>query len=245
MACWRLSPPPRWAQRVLLLDATAAKTALAVALPVAVLLYLWRRRVARIAAALSVVAVLTAPLTLPSLADRPRLLRDRRRDSRIRPDIGLLIWRFTGERIAEHPLLGWGLDAARAIPGGKVEMRPGDRIGCRCTRMMQRCRSGSNSAPRRGAVRAVPRVAVAAARRRRRGRAFTVAAAGGSLTAVSAVAGAGWGIWQEWWLGTLGAGAVRGPGDCARHGGQPRPMTRCRRTRRRRPPRSRQPLRVG
>ena len=30
----------------------------------------------------------------------------------------LLIWDFTLERIAERPLLGWGLDTSRAIPGG-------------------------------------------------------------------------------------------------------------------------------
>ena len=30
----------------------------------------------------------------------------------------LSIWHFASERIAERPLLGWGLDAARAIPGG-------------------------------------------------------------------------------------------------------------------------------
>lgn len=30
------------------------------------------------------------------------------------------IWRFAGDRIAERPLLGWGMDASRAIPGGKT-----------------------------------------------------------------------------------------------------------------------------
>ena len=30
----------------------------------------------------------------------------------------LEIWHFASERIAERPLLGWGLDASRAIPGG-------------------------------------------------------------------------------------------------------------------------------
>ncbi|MEI9987419.1 MAG: O-antigen ligase family protein [Aliidongia sp.] len=30
----------------------------------------------------------------------------------------LYIWNFATERIAEHPLIGWGLDAARRIPGG-------------------------------------------------------------------------------------------------------------------------------
>jgi O-antigen ligase len=30
----------------------------------------------------------------------------------------LLIWDFAAERIAEKPMLGWGMDASRAIPGG-------------------------------------------------------------------------------------------------------------------------------
>jgi O-antigen ligase len=33
----------------------------------------------------------------------------------------LLIWRFAADRIAERPVLGWGMDAARAIPGGKTD----------------------------------------------------------------------------------------------------------------------------
>lgn len=33
----------------------------------------------------------------------------------------LLIWRFSADRVAERPLLGWGMDAARAIPGGKTD----------------------------------------------------------------------------------------------------------------------------
>jgi O-antigen ligase len=32
----------------------------------------------------------------------------------------LLIWRFAADRIAERPLLGWGMDASRALPGGKT-----------------------------------------------------------------------------------------------------------------------------
>jgi O-antigen ligase len=35
----------------------------------------------------------------------------------------LIIWRFTTDRVAERPLLGWGMDAARAIPGGKTSVR--------------------------------------------------------------------------------------------------------------------------
>ena len=31
----------------------------------------------------------------------------------------LLIWRFTSDRIGDRPLLGWGMDASRAMPGGE------------------------------------------------------------------------------------------------------------------------------
>lgn len=30
----------------------------------------------------------------------------------------LVMWRFAGDRIAERPLLGWGLDSSRVMPGG-------------------------------------------------------------------------------------------------------------------------------
>jgi O-antigen ligase len=32
--------------------------------------------------------------------------------------VRLMIWKFTSERIMERPLVGWGFDAARRIPGG-------------------------------------------------------------------------------------------------------------------------------
>ena len=34
----------------------------------------------------------------------------------------LVIWQFAAERIFEHPLVGWGLDASRAIPGNNEEV---------------------------------------------------------------------------------------------------------------------------
>ena len=33
----------------------------------------------------------------------------------------LLIWRFAADRVDERPLLGWGMDASRAMPGGKTD----------------------------------------------------------------------------------------------------------------------------
>lgn len=34
----------------------------------------------------------------------------------------LVIWNWTAEQIHERPILGWGLDASRAIPGGQTEV---------------------------------------------------------------------------------------------------------------------------
>jgi exopolysaccharide production protein ExoQ len=34
----------------------------------------------------------------------------------------LVIWRFASDRWYERPLLGWGMDASRAVPGGKTEI---------------------------------------------------------------------------------------------------------------------------
>jgi O-antigen ligase len=33
----------------------------------------------------------------------------------------LLIWRFAADRVAERPVLGWGMDASRAVPGGTAD----------------------------------------------------------------------------------------------------------------------------
>jgi O-antigen ligase len=32
----------------------------------------------------------------------------------------LIIWRFVADRIAERPVIGWGMDASRAVPGGEA-----------------------------------------------------------------------------------------------------------------------------
>ena len=34
----------------------------------------------------------------------------------------IYIWNFAAERIAEHPVIGWGLDASRRIPGGDAPL---------------------------------------------------------------------------------------------------------------------------
>jgi exopolysaccharide production protein ExoQ len=189
-----------------LLEATAAKVALALALPAAALLY-WRRRlVARLAAVLSVVAILTAPLTLPRLDDIPGVMA---RADALKSSAGhrLLIWTFIGKHIAERPLLGWGLDSARAIPGGKEEVRPGQNklpLHPHNAALQVWLELGLPGALLFALFLGWLWLRVAKAP----WPPLYSAAAGGSLAAATAVAFAGWGVWQEWWIGTLSMTAL-------------------------------------
>jgi hypothetical protein len=113
-----------------------------------------------------------------------------------------LIWSFVGERIAKRPLLCWGLDASRAIPGGKEEVRPG---------LSRLPLHPHNAALQLWLELGIPgallsaffvgwlRLSLGAAPWPR----LYAAAAGGSLTAALTAASGAYGR-QEWWLGTLG-----------------------------------------
>jgi O-antigen ligase len=183
------------------LDDTTAKVALVASLCVAGLAYLRRAATARAAAVLAVLAILTAPVTLPRLARLPHVFAAA---EAFKSSAGhrLLIWSFAGDRIAERPFVGWGLDSARAIPGGKDEIGPGE--------------SWLPLHPHDGAIQVwlelgAPGAALLALllgwlwlalgdAAWPRGYA---AAAAGSLAAALIIATSGWGIWQEWWIATL------------------------------------------
>ena len=186
---------------VLLLDGVSAKIGLLASLPIMGLLYWQPRGTARLAAALSVLFILTAPLTLPKLERIPGLVAAA--DS-FKSSAGhrLLIWSFVGERIAERPLLGWGLDASRAIPGGNQEARLGQNW----------LSLHPHDAPLQvwlelgipGALLFAALVALLWLRLDRLpGPRLYQAAAGGALTAALAPVFAAYGVWQEWWIGTL------------------------------------------
>jgi O-antigen ligase len=186
---------------VLALDGTAAKLALGLSLPVAALVY-WRRgAVARILAGLSVLAILMAPLTLPRLAHLPAVFAaaDAFKDS---AGHRLLIWSFTGDRIAERPFLGWGLDASRSIPGGKDEIRPAQSwlpLHPHDSALQLWLELGAPGAALFALFVGLLWLRLGEAPWPR----IYAAAAGGSLFVACSVAFGGWGIWQEWWLGTL------------------------------------------
>lgn len=105
-------------------EGDAAKGGFAVALAALVLFRLGGGSLMRAAAILSVLAVLTVPLTLPRLAQVPAFSHDA---AQFKFSLWhrLQIWSFVGDRIAERPLLGWGLDSSRSIPGGADPIGPG------------------------------------------------------------------------------------------------------------------------
>jgi O-antigen ligase len=82
----------------------------------------WMPRAVAAALALALVAfAVAAPLAIPSSES---LVAMRAQTPWIKWSgiHRLLIWRFTSDRIADHKLLGWGMDASRAIPGGKTRL---------------------------------------------------------------------------------------------------------------------------
>lgn len=106
-----------------ILSDTTAKGALLIGVGAGALFYLGPRALPRLAAVLSILVVLTAPVTFPRI-ERSRPLVEATAAVKFSAAHRLLIWSFVGDRIAEHPLLGWGLDSSRAIPGGSKKIAP-------------------------------------------------------------------------------------------------------------------------
>jgi O-antigen ligase len=189
---------------VFALIGAAAKVALATGLATAALLYLAGAGAARVAGAgvvLSVLLIVTAPLTfarLERLPFFPRLADSIKSSAEHR----LLIWSFVGDRIAERPLLGWGLDAARAIPGGREPIRHGETwlpLHPHNGPLQLWLELGVPGAVLAALLAALAWFALAAGGWPR----GFVAAAGGSLAAASVACLGTYGIWEEWWLGAL------------------------------------------
>jgi O-antigen ligase len=182
-------------------DATA-RLGLTLAIPIAALFYWRRRTVARILVAASALFVILAPLTLPKLAHMPRLF-DAVDGFKESAGHRLLIWSFVGNRIADHPVLGWGLDSSRAIPGGGIVIRPPHETWL----PLHPHNAALQVWLELGGVGVLPFVALLALLWYRvAGAAWPrtyAAAAAGSLATALTVGFLSYGVWQEWWLGTL------------------------------------------
>jgi len=86
------------------------------------------RRAGIVIAAVMVVGVLLAPVLSRNFLD-PAVARAAIPNINASLLHRLQIWDFTSKRIAERPILGWGFDSARAIPGGNERYLVRDRDG--------------------------------------------------------------------------------------------------------------------
>jgi exopolysaccharide production protein ExoQ len=183
------------------LAGTAAKAALLAGLPIGLLFYRSPARFSNVAAVFAVVAIIAAPLTLARLERLPGL-SEKADTFKVSAGHRLLIWSFAGDRIAEHALLGWGLDASRAIPGGADPIRPGESwmpLHPHNAALQLWLELGVPGAVLFALLIALAWCALARASWPR----LFAAAVAASLTIGLVGCFATYGIWQEWWLGTL------------------------------------------
>jgi O-antigen ligase len=180
---------------------TVAKTAVSVGILLAALFYFSPRHVARLAAILSVLVIITAPLTFARLARLERIT-ETAETLKFSAWHRLMIWSFAGDRIAERPLSGWGLDAARAIPGANEPVYAGRvwlPLHPHNAAIQLWLELGVPGAVFFALIAAWLWLGLAAAPWPR----LFMAAAGASLMAAFVTTIGSYGIWQEWWIGTL------------------------------------------
>jgi len=189
------------AASVFALAGTAAKAVLIAGLAMGFVPHQSRSRATRVAAVVSVIAIVTAPLTFGRL-DRVPGLGEKADTVKTSAGHRLLIWSFTSDRIAERALTGWGLDASRAIPGGSDLIRPTETwlpLHPHNAALQVWLELGVPGAALFALLLALPWAALANAR----WPPLFAAATGAALTAGLVGCFATYGIWQEWWLGTL------------------------------------------
>lgn len=122
-----------------------------------------------------------------------------------KPSVGhrLYIWQFVAERIWERPWLGWGLGSSRYIPGADTPTPVGGvllSLHPHNAALQVWLELGVV-----GALLAAVLVATLTVRiLRMEGDRFAQAAAAATLAAAFVAANLSFGIWQNWWLGSLG-----------------------------------------
>ena len=162
--------------------------------------YVWPRRAARVVGAAVALSIMVAP----SVARIPAYFVPPMKQAELPPSIGhrILIWDFVSHRIAERPLLGWGLNSSRVIPGGKDTPRPGTEnlpLHPHSAPLQWWLELGGIGA---GLLALLIGVTVALIGRHfpeRGEQAFAL----GMTTCIWTIAAVGYGIWQGWWVSAL------------------------------------------
>ncbi len=114
----------------------------------------------------------------------------------------LLIWKFTADRIAERPVLGWGFNSSRSIPGNKKDIAfasPALPLHPHNAWLQWTLELGVVGALLGAAIMAWLCL-------RARAEDFDWRETGATLGLVVAtflISGVAYGIWQSWWIGTM------------------------------------------
>lgn len=166
----------------------------------------------------AMIGILVAPFVARHVITPDLVESVSRRNETISAQHRLIIWRFASGRILEKPITGWGLDASRAIPGGK------DRAVVHSKLCQAPCALSGEQLPLHphnmalqlwlelGAVGAAIGATIilglfwmiAAAPVSRIDRALLAAQASAGLV----IAGLSYGVWQIWWLSALAFAGV-------------------------------------
>ncbi|NQV60556.1 MAG: O-antigen ligase family protein [Alphaproteobacteria bacterium] len=159
----------------------------------------------RLLAGLLVVGILTAPV-LPATLLAPERLSEHFGGKYYSGLHRLYIWHFAATRIADAPVLGWGLDASRRIPGGDTELPGGGKM-----MSLHPHNASLQIWLELGGVGAVLWALFLAGLWLHAGRLprrSERAAATGLLLAGLIVAHLSFGIWQTWWLVALAQSGI-------------------------------------
>jgi len=198
---WRVAVLlPAWAAAIAPAFESLAAVAAGAAAAAAALLA-GRARIAARTLILAAIAVMFVLMPLvPNWAPFRAFFADRARDGSIwhRAEI----WFFVAERIAERPVLGWGLNAARSMPGGKDLIQPGvERLPLHPHNGVLQLwlELGGVGAALGAAIAVLATLHATSAARD----AATRIAMASALAAALTVIGVGYGLWQGWWMATL------------------------------------------
>ena len=204
---------------------STAVVALLAGLPALALFQFAGRRAGWAASAVLALAVLAAPWAVRQLPP-PQRLWDAQPWIPNSAHHRLTIWRFTADRTAERPVLGWGMDASRIMPGGDDAIKVGRIVDGRKWEMFEQMlplhphnaflqwwlELGLAGA---AAMTALAGALIAATARLPVPRRGLVMA---GLTSALVCAASAFGAWQSWWLLSLGLAALLGAGRFEKDG---------------------------
>ncbi len=193
------------------------QVALTLAVPAAALLALSPKRLAPVLGVICAAALFAIPFVASTFLTPAAVKEATDRIDNLSVAHRLVIWNFASERIAEKPILGWGFDTARAMPGGKTRQTVTLMNNpARATQVESLPLHPHNMALQWRLELGLPGAALAAlfagwlllrCGRASRRRVDAALASGLALIALG-IGCLSYGAWQSWWLGSCALSAA-------------------------------------